>query len=546
MTSRRSFIRLGASAVPSLLLASTALGQTATRRSVSPVVETTAGRIRGMVQGKVYSFKGVPYGASTEGTRRFLPPVKPTPWTGVRDAFEFGLRAPQEQAPLVPEMGLMDPREPMGEDCLCLNVWTTGLNGNGKRPVMVWMHGGGYAAGSGGWDVWDGMNLAAKHDVVVVTVNHRLNIFGFLYLADLGVEKYATASNVGIVDLIAALEWVRDNIAAFGGDPVNVTIFGQSGGANKVTTLLGMPAAKGLFHRAIVQSGTGGTGISRGDAMESASALLSRLGLRPNQLDELQTMTTRQVLALTAAGGGGRGGANQVPLRLVPVVDGRTLPAGSFNPAAPEVSADVPLLIGYNETETTFFFAQTYYDPLDDAALRASVKQSLRTDDAAADHVIAVYRKSRPSASSLDISFIVASEASALATGGNLMAERKAAVGKAPVYKYYFQWYSPVREGKLRAMHCMELPFVFETVEAARPLVGTGKNQSVLADRMSTAWAAFARTGNPNHRGLPSWAPFDATRRATMVFNNECRAVDDPYREERMALSAVRQSRASS
>jgi para-nitrobenzyl esterase len=410
------------------------------------------------------------------------------------------------------------------EDCLHLNVWTPGL-GSGKRPVMVWFHGGGYSAGSANWAMYNGGNLAARHDVVVVTVNHRLNVFGYLYLAELGGEKYARSSNLGMLDIVASLEWVRDNIAAFGGDPGNVTIFGQSGGGGKVSTLLAMPPAQGLFHRAIAMSGSNVKGVPRDRATRGAEAFLARLGLKPNQVDELQKLPQAQLLAAMRGVQG---------LQLGPVVDGHTLPGGPFDPTAPALTASVPLMIGSTETEVTWNNSVTF-DPLDDAALHNRIRQGLRVDDAAADRLIAVYKKGRPQAGNLDLFFIMSTDASNFRTGTDTEADRKAALGKAPVYKYYFQWYSPVREGKLRSYHTLDIPFVFENVDIAQSMVGSGAERFPLAARMSGAWAAFARSGNPNHKGIPKWEPFTESQRATMVFNNECKAVNDPYREERLA-----------
>ncbi|HTC87625.1 MAG TPA: carboxylesterase family protein, partial [Bryobacteraceae bacterium] len=255
LTNRRTF--LGGSALAAgILLRTPSFGAAAKSDSSGPVVETTAGKIRGTMEDKVSVFRGVPYGASTGGSGRFMPPEKPQPWTGVKDTLELGHRSPQGPSGLIPEVAAVDAGEPAGEDCLVLNVWTpSAAASTHKRPVMVWLHGGGFTSGSGGFKIYDGVNLAGKHDVVVVTINHRLNAFGYLYLADLGGAKYANASNVGMLDIVAALQWVHDNISNFGGDSGNVTIFGQSGGGAKVSTLLAMPAAKGLFHRAVIESG---------------------------------------------------------------------------------------------------------------------------------------------------------------------------------------------------------------------------------------------------------------------------------------------------
>ncbi len=269
----------------------------ALRADAALTVETTAGKIRGFAKDKVYGFRGVPYGASTAGAGRFMPAAKPKPWAGVKDCIQFGGRSPQVMPGIEPpEVLATDPKEPLSEDCLVLNVWSQGL-GTGKRPVMVWLHGGGFTGGSASFSIYDGANLARKQDVVVVGVNHRLNAFGYLYLAELGGAKYAQSSNVGQMDIAAALEWVRDNIARFGGDPANVTIFGQSGGGAKVSTLLAMPSAKGLFHRAIVQSGAMLRGTPPDVATKNATAFLAALGLKPNQIDDLQTMPMDKVIA---------------------------------------------------------------------------------------------------------------------------------------------------------------------------------------------------------------------------------------------------------
>jgi para-nitrobenzyl esterase len=504
--------------------------------SPGAIVETGAGRVRGLLVDGVQTFKAIPYGASTTGARRFLPPVKVAPWTGVRDAFAIGPRSPQVPAAFVPEWQPLTGTEPMSEDCLHLNVWTPAA-ARGTRPVMVWLHGGGYTGGSPAALPYDGANLARRHDVVVVSITHRLNVFGFIYLADLGGERFADASSAGQRDIIAGLEWVRDNIGRFGGDPGNVTIFGQSGGAGKVSTLLGMPAAQGLFHRAIAQSGSAVTGMPRGTATQNAEALLSRLGLKPSQTNELQQLPVPQVLAAMQAPGGGRGFATS------PVVDGTSLPHDVFNPTATPLSAQIPLLIGSTETEVTWSVNTDYTMPADSAALRARLMRSLRVDDAGARTLVDTYSERRPRASLLDLALIMETDASGFRTGVDLEAERKSASGPAPVYMYRFQWYSPVSGGRLRAMHCMDIPFAFDNVDNSQAIVGSGADRQALADRMSRAWVNFARGGDPNHAGLPRWEPFTAERRATMMLDRDCRVVHDPYQDERLALAAATATR---
>jgi para-nitrobenzyl esterase len=365
---RRDLLRLGMG-----IAAAGALRADAPIPVVTKVVKTANGDVQGLAHDGVQVFKGIRYGAAPVGQWRFLPPRKPKPWKGAADATEFGAPAMQMAPPLsaspatdfARQLATIFPTPAeikiQNEDCLFLNVWTLGLGG-GKRPVMVWLHGGGMAYGSGAWPIYDGANLAKKGDVVVVTVNHRLNVFGYLYLGESGNDAYAKSGNAGMLDLIAALEWVRDNAEAFGGDAGNVTVMGESGGGAKVSMLLAMPDARGLFHRAIIQSGPGLRGLAKDAAAHSAKLVLDELHLTAADTKALQCIPADDILAAAFAasakgGGGPMGGAMGGGLRLAPVVDGVALPADPFTPTAPSISANVPILIGSNKDEMTLFTA---------------------------------------------------------------------------------------------------------------------------------------------------------------------------------------------
>jgi para-nitrobenzyl esterase len=508
--------------------------------SAGPVVETNLGKLRGVSDSGVYTFKGVHYGASTEGSMRFMPPVKPAQWTGVRDAINLGPLAPQIMSNAT---GGSDIRKAMGdifgpgeisEDCLVLNVWTPSLH-RGKRPVMVWLHGGGYTGGSDGAPTYDGTNLARKREVVVVGLNHRLNVFGYLYLGELGGEKYADSGNVGMLDIVLALEWVRDNIAHFGGDPANVTIFGESGGGGKVSTLMAMPPAKGLFHKAIVESGSTLRVSSREDANKAAERFVAKLGITPDRIDDLQKLPMDRLLDTM------RSLAGPNAIRLGPVVDGRSLSRNPFDPDAPAQSANVPMLIGTNGTESTVLLGLA--DPslfsLNEADMRTKLKAYLHLDDEAKlDSIIATYKKDRPSATPSDIYFAITTDRM-MRMNAIKQAELKVAEGAAPAYMYIFAWQTPVLGGKLKSPHGIELAFVFDNTDKTTGMNGTGADLQPLADKVSSAWAAFARTGNPNTPRLPHWPAYDTKSRATMVFNDECKVENDPGEAERLAIAAL-------
>ncbi|MBI4266569.1 MAG: carboxylesterase/lipase family protein [Acidobacteria bacterium] len=532
---RRSFLGCGTLAAAGLFTRgafSPAWAQDVRGLPATPIVQTTAGRLRGVVRFGVNQFWGVRYAASTAGANRFMPPAPVAPWTGVRDAVEVSQRSPQDEGGPISEVWALDRREPMGEDCLGINIFTPGL-GSGSRPVMVWLHGGGFSGASGNWLLYDGTNLARKEDVVVVAVTHRLNLFGFLHLADLGGEQWANSSNVGMQDIVAALGWIKDNIAAFGGNPGNVTVFGQSGGGGKVCTLMAMPSARGLFHRAIAMSGSAMRGATRENATGAAEQFLAKLGLTRGQLDRLQQMPWPQLNEafyreprVQGLGGG-------------PVVDGRSLPRDQWSPDAPEASADVPFMMGSTETE------DGWNDPpppleMPEAEMMTRVTRIARGDEAAARSLVALYRKTHPGITNTDVWLVMNSD-NARRANAQTLAELKTVQGRAPAYLYFFNWRSPVHDGRMKAYHTLDIPFAFYNVDIAASMTGSGQDRYALAHRMSATYAAFARTGNPNNPEVPNWPAFSARNYPTMILGNDVKVVDDPNREERLALKALRE-----
>jgi len=505
----------------------------------SPVVATKYGKVLGASFGGVCTFKGIHYGANPEGASRFLPPTAPKPWGEVANAVTYGDLAPQNLSGATGSdirvaMGDIFGPGQVGENCLVLNVWTPSVT-RGKRPVMVWLHGGGYTGGSDGAPTYDGANLARKQDVVVVGINHRLNVFGYLYLGEIGGAKYADSGNAGMLDLVLALEWVRDNIAHFGGDPDNVTIFGESGGGGKVSTLMAMPAAKGLFHKAIIESGPTLRVSTTDEADAAARKFLAQLKIAPDRVDDLQKVPVNDMLAALRS----MTGPNAI--RLGPVVDGRSLPRQPFDPDAPAQSANIPMLIGTNATESTILLGlgDASLFSLDETTMHAKLKSYLHvTDDAQLDTLIAAYKKGRPNATPSDIYFAVTTDRM-MRMNAITQAERKAAQGAAPAYMYIFAWESPVLGGKLESPHGMELGFVFDNTDKTAGMNGTGADVEPLANKMSGAWAAFARTGIPSHPGIPKWPAYTPAERATMIFNDECKVVNDPGKDERLAMNAL-------
>jgi para-nitrobenzyl esterase len=504
------------------------------------IIETTAGKVRGYTRNGIFTFKGIPYGATTAGKARFLPPTKPAPWTGVRSSMQYGYVCPQG-----PRAGWANDEEAWmfswddgipAEDCLRVNIWTP-ANDNKKRPVMVWLHGGGFQAGSGQeLKSYDGERLARRGDVVVVSLNHRIGVLGHLNLAAYG-ESYASSANLGMLDLVAALEWVRDNIADFGGDPANVTIFGQSGGGGKVSTLMAMPSAKGLFHRAIVQSGS----MTRASSVERsgkiAADVLAELNLSGSQVAQLQDLPYQKLIE---AGGAvqrknARPGLPNIrrmadTLVWAPVVDGIVLPRHPFDPDAPALSAQVPMLVGTVLNEFLNGINHPEYEVMTIDEVKKRVGDMYGDKSA---QITEVFQQAHPKEKPFDILSRIA--ASNVRQGAVTQCERKAARAAAPAYLYWFTWKTPVLDARPRAFHCAELAFCFDNTERCENMTGNGAEAQHLAAQVSEAWIHFARTGNPNHPGIPTWPAFTADKCPTMIFDTPCEMKNNPDTTERKA-----------
>ncbi len=514
-------------------------------------VKTAYGRLRGAKTGNLTTFKGIPYGGPISGANRFkaAPPLKP--WSGVRDALAFG--APSWQT------GQRRDDPPQDENCLFLNIWTPAADKR-KRPVMFYSHGGGFTSGSAASSYQDGGNLARTFDVVVVATNHRLGIVGYLYLGGLGGEEYATSGNQGLLDIRDGLKWVRENIEAFGGDPANVMIFGESGGGAKTSCLYAMPSAAPYFNKASIESGPGIRMMPRDAAAETALMTLKQLGIEKSEWRKLLDVPAEKLLeaqtALGKTGGGplgmtggrkGMGGGSR-PGGFGPVVDGLVLPRNPFDPEAPAISRDKPLLVGFNRDETVFFFNQRrnteVYSLTEDA-----LKQRLSNEfPGNADAIFETYRKSRPDASPSDL-YIAITTARMIGLGAMTIAERKYAQRGASAYMYVFKHENPAlipgTQHKMGTPHAMEITYKFYRVsprqqqgasagQQAGGLMAISRPESVkAAHNMAEMWSTFARTGKPAATGQPDWPPYTVPSRATMEIDADCTVTRDPYPLER-------------
>lgn len=527
------------SALPASSFAASEKENSILASSGQAVVETTAGKVRGYIHNKIYTYKGIPYGAPTHGPNRYMPPVKPAPWKGVKDTLVYGPVCPQKQNTdwFREELAFLYQWNDglQHEDCLRLNVWTPSVQDQKKRPVMFWIHGGGFATGSSqNHPSYDGENLCLLGDVVVVSVNHRLNAFGYMDLSAYG-EKYAASGNLGMLDLVASLEWVRDNISRFGGDKNNVTIFGQSGGGTKVITLMAMPAAKGLFHKAISQSNSIVQMSSKAYAAEWTTHFLHALKLDATNIDLIQELPAYRILEASAYAEKQLGSSVPADVGragLQPVVDGNLLPQHPFDPVAPEISAHIPFMVGTTRNEGAASIDNAGLEELTEAGLKEMILARFPTKG---PEIYRIMRKTFPAAKPAEIiSYLSAQNPMAY-----LQAQRKAGQQGAPVYLYMFSWHTPVLDGRPRSFHCSEIPFVFANTARCENYTGATKAAATLAGTMTRAWIQFARTGNPHHAGLPAWPSFNEQPGATMVFNTVSTLKTDPDGDARKMMERI-------
>lgn len=499
------------------------------------VANTQYGKVRGYILHNLYQFKGIPYGANTTGKNRFMPPQEPEPWDGVRLALNYGDMAPQaiiyDRSP-ESAAGFVDNWNffNSSEDCLRLNVWTPGLDAK-KRPVLVYFHGGGFFNGSAiEQDGYSGEGLASYGDVVVCSVNHRLNAFGFTDLAKVGGEKYAHSGNVGILDLIAALKWVHNNISNFGGDPGNVTIMGQSGGGAKVSIVAAMPAAKGLVHKAVALSGNSIRAADKEQAEALGEFVLKEAGLKPSEIDKLQEMPWEEYYELANAaaakfnkqrGGRGRGGFS-------PVGDGLDIPAGTFFDPADESIPNIPMIYCSVKHEGN---PNRNNPELENVTLDDVVERMTPNYGEHAREVVEAYAKSFPECRPIEIWALLTGVRTNIVRSANTKYQQG-----APVYVAWFGWQPPLFDGRLRSFHCLDICFWLHNTDIMLTHTGGGARPRALSDKMSDALVAFMRTGDPNCKSLPAWPKYTPEKGEVMVLDDTCVAMNDPDRPARQVI----------
>lgn len=554
---RREALLLSATAGAGIAVAKAALASDSTKTGAhqqpgncstprSAVAKTQYGKVRGFVDGGVFTFKGIPYGQTTAAENRWLPAKPPTPWADEYPALIYGANCPQTLHPWtsIEQTFLQDWDDGwQSEDMLKVNIWTPDLTA--RLPVMFYIHGGGYSFGSS-YELpsHEGAQMARHHNVVQVSVNHRLNILGFFDVSEIGGSRYEDSANVGMTDLVAALQWVRENIENFGGDPDRIMIYGQSGGGSKVTTLMGMPSAAGLFHRAAAQSGGGGNIPTREQQKELARLVMKDLGLAPNDIESMQKMEWSK---LAAAGNAAVAkinppgppmmgpGAPGVPrVGWSPCVDGKVINMRSFFDAAPEISRDVPMLIGSVTEEANRMSSRPTEDEW-----HASLTKAYGDEKAAA--IMAALKEAYPQKEIRTLSYMCSGNPglNALLMRNNVvkMARLKHELKAAPAYAYYFTWQSPMLDGIPGAWHTSDLQFCFDNTKRCEQGTGNTPEAQALAKKMAASWAAFAATGNPSIPNL-KWEPTDPDTNRTMIWDNECRMVNDPDGKARRILSA--------
>ncbi len=506
------------------------------------VVATQYGKVRGYVLRGINYFLGIPYGADTAGANRFMPPKKPEPWKETYPAIWWGDSAPQYMESWYgnPYGAFRDHWNygKISEDCLRINVFTPAINDGKKRPVLFWMHGGGYTNGNGiEHDGYNGENLARLGDVVFCSVNHRLGPLGYANLAAVGGEKYASSANVGMLDLVAALQWVQDNISNFGGDPANVTIMGQSGGGAKVCTISAMPAAKGLFHKAVVLSGASTKAGDQEDSEKLGAYLLQEAGISDSEIDKLQEMSWQDYYAISdrarakfakeASSSGMRAGFR-------PVVDGAILPEHPYWPDPTPIAADIPMMIcsTFNEQSPSWADSSLENITLDEVVEKVKERAGFRSGfgDKAED-VIEAYTKAFPGKKPVEIWSLVSSNRQSVVDLADAKSKQK-----APVFVTWFGWQPPLFDNRMRSFHCLDICFWLYNTDLMLTHTGGGKRPRDLSAKMAGALIQFMKTGDPNGGGLPKWPKYTSNNGETMILSDTCEMKNDPDREARKAL----------